>query len=83
MRRFTVKSLNEDIDTTLAARYSTIIVEGEVGELKTPNSGHCYMTLRDQDAAVSAVAWRSVWPQLQSYCLDRCYSVYIIALPAE
>ena len=65
MRRFTVKSLNEDIDTTLAARYSTIIVEGEVGELKTPYSGHCYMTLRDQDSAISAVAWRSVWQSAQ------------------
>jgi exodeoxyribonuclease VII large subunit len=61
MRRFTVKSLNADIDSTLAARYSTIIVEGEIGELKTPSSGHCYMTLRDQEAALSAVAWRSVW----------------------
>jgi len=61
MRRFTVKSLNEDIDSTLSSRYATIIVEGEIGELKTPNSGHCYMTLRDQDSAVSAVAWRSVW----------------------
>lgn len=66
MRRFTVKSLNEDIDSTLASKYATIIVEGEIGELKTPNSGHCYMTLRERDAALGAVAWRSVW-QSSSY----------------
>lgn len=66
MRRFTVKSLNEDIDSTLASKYATIIVEGEIGELKTPNSGHCYMTLRERDAALGAVAWRSVW-QSASY----------------
>jgi exodeoxyribonuclease VII large subunit len=61
MRRFTVKSLNEDLDATLTSRYDTILVEGEVRDLKTPSSGHCYIALTDQGSALSAVVWRNVW----------------------
>lgn len=34
-------------------------VHGEVSNLKHHNSGHLYFTLKDQDAAISAVMWRS------------------------
>lgn len=34
-------------------------VHGEVSNLKHHSSGHLYFTLKDQDAAISAVMWRS------------------------
>jgi len=36
-----------------------VTVEGEVSNFRRPASGHCYFTLKDADAQVRAVMWRS------------------------
>lgn len=58
---FTVTSLNEyiadvfDMDETLA----DVWVEGEVSNFRKYESGHCYFTLKDEDAQIKGVIWRS------------------------
>ena len=42
-------------------RYPVVLVEGEIGEIKVASSGHCYLTLRDDQASLHAVVWRSDW----------------------
>jgi exodeoxyribonuclease VII large subunit len=34
------------------------IIEGEVREIKTSPAGHCYLTLADEAASLSAIIWR-------------------------
>lgn len=64
MRRFSVRQLTEELQTLLRARYPSIEVEGEVSGLTVPGSGHAYLTLRDGDANLGAVAWRDTWRHL-------------------
>jgi exodeoxyribonuclease VII large subunit len=40
-------------------------VEAEIGQMSVPASGHCYVVLRDNDATLRAVVWRSVWQQVR------------------
>jgi len=65
MRRYTVSGLNEELSLLLGGRYGDVLVEGEVGQLTTPSSGHCYLRLRDRDSALSGVVWRSTWRNLR------------------
>ena len=39
--------------------FADVWVEGEVSNLRTPASGHCYFTLKDEAAQLRAVMWRS------------------------
>jgi exodeoxyribonuclease VII large subunit len=41
------------------ARLEDVLVEGEVSNLRMPPSGHLYFTLRDAQASVRCVCWRS------------------------
>jgi exodeoxyribonuclease VII large subunit len=41
------------------ARLEDLLVEGEVSNLRVPPSGHLYFTLRDAQASVRCVCWRS------------------------
>ncbi len=57
---FRVSDLANDLRTTLERYWSDIIVEGEVSNFKAyASSGHCYFTLKDADAQLRAVMWRS------------------------
>ncbi len=64
MRRYSVSALTRELHDLLAARYPVIEVEGEVSNLAVPGSGHAYLTLRDADAVLGAVAWRTTWRAL-------------------
>ena len=61
MRKYTVASLNAELDLLLGSRFPTVLVEGEVGQLQTPSSGHAYLTLRHGDSILNAVMWRTNW----------------------
>lgn len=71
MRRYTVPALAEELDSLLHARYPTILVEAEVGQVQRPASGHCYLQLRDKggprnlDCTLSAIVWRDDWNRLR------------------
>lgn len=46
-------------------RYGLLWVEGEVGEVKRPSSGHVYFALRDKTSQLPAVMWRTTAQRLR------------------
>lgn len=52
---FTVTSLTAAVKEALEGGWSRIVVEGEISGWKRYPSGHCYFTLKDEGAQISAV----------------------------
>ena len=57
-RVFTVAELTRSIKETLEDTFGLVWVEGEISNLRQPASGHCYFTLKDESAQLSAVLFR-------------------------
>ncbi len=55
---FTVKELTYVIKDLLESTFPFVWVEGEIANLRSPNSGHLYFTLRDEEASLRAVLFR-------------------------
>ena len=55
----TVTQLTRLIRMSLEGAFPDVRVEGEVSNLRVPASGHCYFTLKDEGAQISAVIWKS------------------------
>ena len=60
-----VSELNTAIRSTLQGKFGSVWVSGEVSDLSRPQSGHIYMSLKDGESQIRAVAWRSVASRLQ------------------
>ena len=58
---YTVSQLNNEIKDLLDAvpGYRNLLVQGEISNYKAHSSGHHYLTLKDRDAAINAVMFRS------------------------
>lgn len=56
---FTVSELTGLIKELLENVFSRIAVAGEIADLTVAKSGHCYFTLKDEQAQLPAVIWRS------------------------
>lgn len=54
-----VSDLNRDIKSTLQADFSSVWVTGEVSDLARPNSGHLYLTLKDDSSQIRGVIWKN------------------------
>lgn len=54
-----VSQLTWALQDCVQANFSSVWVAGEVSDLSRPQSGHIYMTLKDADAQIRAVIWRS------------------------
>jgi exodeoxyribonuclease VII large subunit len=63
-RPLSVSELTLQIKAALEADFSTVWVSGELSNVSRPHSGHVYLTLKDQDAQIRGVMWRSVASQL-------------------
>jgi len=57
--RYTVTSLTADIRRALEGGYRRIILDGEISGWRRYPSGHCYFTLKDDGAQISAVMFSS------------------------
>lgn len=57
---FTVSELSGSIRRTMEQTFGNVRVRGEVGRLSRPGSGHLYFDLKDENAVLSAVAWKGV-----------------------
>lgn len=54
----TVSQLNDNIKTFLEEAFGSLWVEGEVSNLRRPQSGHVYFTLKDDQSQIRAVYFR-------------------------
>jgi exodeoxyribonuclease VII large subunit len=56
----TVGELTRSVKELLETAYAPVWVEGEVSNLSKPNSGHVYLTLKDDAAPLRALIYRAV-----------------------
>ncbi|QSR84603.1 exodeoxyribonuclease VII large subunit [Methylacidimicrobium sp. B4] len=54
-----VSELNRRVRSLLEAGFPQVWVEGEVSNLRSPSSGHVYFTLKDEQAVIQIVLFRS------------------------
>jgi len=54
-----VSQLTAAIKDLLETSFPDVWVAGEISNFARPRSGHCYLTLKDEGAQLSAVLWRS------------------------
>lgn len=54
----TVSDLSAQIKEILEGTFPDVWVSGEISNLSRPQSGHCYLTLKDDRAQIRAVMWR-------------------------
>jgi exodeoxyribonuclease VII large subunit len=57
-RPLTVWELTAQIKDLLEATFPAVWVGGEISNFARPQSGHCYLTLKDDRAQLRAVIWR-------------------------
>jgi exodeoxyribonuclease VII large subunit len=57
---FSIGELTRSIKGVLEEGYASVWIEGEVSNLSKPSSGHQYMTLKDDEAPLSAMLYRGV-----------------------
>lgn len=58
-RVLTVSELTGAIKELLEASFPSVWVAGEISNFSRPQSGHCYFTLKDDEAQIRAVLWRA------------------------
>jgi len=58
-RALTVSELTDRIQGVLETEFLDVWVEGEVSNLKLATSGHWYFSLKDEQAQVRAVVWKT------------------------
>lgn len=54
----TVADLTDHIKELLEGAFGSVWVAGEISNFSRPQSGHCYLTLKDDRAQLRAVMWR-------------------------
>jgi exodeoxyribonuclease VII large subunit len=58
-RVLSVSQLTGEIKDLLEGQFPSVWVSGEISNLSRPQSGHCYLTLKDDFAQIRAVLWRT------------------------
>src|SRR6476620_8961410 len=61
----TVAQLTAQIKNTLEGEFPNVWVVGEISNFSRPQSGHAYFTLKDDQAQIRAVMWRSAAARLK------------------
>ena len=64
-RPLSVWELTAQIKDLMEAAFPEVWVAGEVSNFARPQSGHCYLTLKDDRAQLRAVMWRGVAVRLR------------------
>lgn len=60
----TVSELSLSLKRTLEETYSRVRVRGELGRVKIHTSGHMYADLKDADACLNVICWKTALPKL-------------------
>jgi exodeoxyribonuclease VII large subunit len=58
-RIYSVSALTQKIKILIEETFPSVWVEGEISNYRPHYSGHLYFTLKDKDAQISCVMWRS------------------------
>jgi exodeoxyribonuclease VII large subunit len=58
-RVYSVSELTREIKAVIEGRFPSVLVKGEVSNLRAPGSGHVYFTLKDAEACLDAVLFRT------------------------
>jgi len=61
----TVAELTAQIKEMLEASFDSVWVAGEISNLSRPHSGHCYLTLKDDEAQIRCALWRNTLSRLR------------------
>jgi exodeoxyribonuclease VII large subunit len=64
-RPLSVAELTGQIKDLVEAGFPAVWVAGEISNFARPQSGHCYLTLKDDEAQLRAVVWRNVAAHLR------------------
>jgi exodeoxyribonuclease VII large subunit len=56
---FTVSEITREIKHHLESEFTSVAIQGELSNFKLHSSGHLYFTLKDGNAQISGVMWRS------------------------
>ncbi len=59
IRVFSVTELTKQIRALVEGHLGGVCVEGELSNVRQPPSGHCYFTIKDENAQIRAVIWRT------------------------
>ncbi|MCO4745088.1 MAG: exodeoxyribonuclease VII large subunit [Proteobacteria bacterium] len=65
MQPYSVSGLCGELQRIVESRYPVVLVEGEIVQAQTPASGHCYLTLGDRDARLSAIIFAGTLRRLR------------------
>ena len=66
----TVSELSQALKRNIEQNFSYVRVRGEISGFKRPSSGHCYLSLKDDESALDAVIWRSTASRIQLELAD-------------
>ena len=69
----TVSEVSERIKIVLEDTFFDIWVEGEISNLRTPSSGHSYLTLKDEHSQIRAVLFKMQRRYLRFDPKDGCW----------
>jgi exodeoxyribonuclease VII large subunit len=62
---YTVSEIAQAVRRTVEDEFGNVRVRGEISGFKGQHSsGHAYFTLKDQDATIDAVIWKTAWIRL-------------------
>ncbi len=64
-RVLTVAELTAQIKDLLESSFDSVWVAGEISNLSRPHSGHCYLTLKDDQAQIRCAIWRNTLNRLR------------------
>lgn len=74
-RFLSVGELTLRVKNLLESEFAEVWVAGEIADLARPRSGHCYLTLKDEQAQLPAVIWRSTAARLR---FDLCDGLEVL-----
>src|SRR6476661_10828539 len=61
---FSVSELSFALKRQLEGAFPRVRVRGEISQPSFPRSGHCYFRLKDENAVIDAVCWKTTLPRL-------------------
>jgi exodeoxyribonuclease VII large subunit len=59
LQEYTVSELSRALKRSIEENFALVRVRGEISGYKRHSSGHCYLCLKDSDAVLDAVCWRT------------------------